>query len=39
VIKGPNAVIVMGGRMGHIVGRAYVAGLAPSGVDAKAVVK
>jgi hypothetical protein len=39
VIKGPNAVIVMGGHMGHIVGRAYVPGLAPSGVDAKAVVK
>lgn len=39
VIKGPNSVIVMGGHMGHIVGRAYVPGLAPSDVDAKAVVK
>jgi hypothetical protein len=39
VIKGPNSVVVMGGHMGHLVGRAYVAGLAPAGVDAKAVVK
>ena len=39
VIKGPNSIIVMGGHMGHIVGRAYVPGLAPSGVDARAVVK
>jgi hypothetical protein len=39
VIEGPNTVVVMGGHMGHIVGRAYVAKLAPSGVDAKAVVK
>jgi len=39
VIHGPNSVIVMGGRMGRVVGRAYVPGLAPAGVDAKAVVK
>jgi len=39
VIKGPNAVVVMGGHMGRIVGRAYVPNLAPSDVDAKAVVK
>ena len=39
VIAGPNSVVVMGGHMGHLVGRAYVPSLAPSGVDAKAVVK
>ena len=37
--KGPNSIVVMGGRMGHIVGRAYVPSLAPAGVDPKAVVK
>jgi hypothetical protein len=39
VIEGPNSVVVLSGHMGHIVGRAYVKKLAPSGVDAKAVVK
>jgi hypothetical protein len=39
VITGPNVVVVMGGHMGHLIGRAYVPSLAPSGVDAKAVVK
>jgi hypothetical protein len=39
VIKGPNSVVVMGGHMGHLIGRAYVPNLAPAGVDAKAVVK
>lgn len=39
VIKGPNSVVVMGGHMGHLVGRAYVPNLAPAGVDAKAVVQ
>jgi hypothetical protein len=29
----------MKGHMGHIAGRAYVPKLAPSGIDAKAVVK
>jgi len=39
VIEGPNSVVVMSGRMGRSVGRAYVTNLAPAGVDAKAVVK
>jgi len=39
VITGPNSIVVMGGHMGHLVGRAYVPSLAPSGVDPKAVVK
>ena len=39
VIAGPNSVVEMSGRMGRSVGRAYVANLAPSSVDAKAVVK
>jgi hypothetical protein len=39
VTRGPNAVVVMAGRMGHSVGRAYVPSLAPAGVDPKAVVK
>jgi hypothetical protein len=39
VIAGPNSIVVLGGHMGHLVGRAYVPSLAPSGVDAKAVVK
>src|ERR1019366_3002091 len=39
VITSPNSVVVMGGHMGHLVGRAYVPRLAPSGVDPKAVVK
>lgn len=39
VIAGPHSIVVMGGHMGHLVGRAYVPGLAPSDVDPKAVVK
>jgi hypothetical protein len=39
VIAGPNSIVVMGGHMGHLVGRAYVPALAPAGVDPKAVVK
>jgi hypothetical protein len=39
VIAGPNSTVVLGGHMGFLTGRAYVPGLAPSGVDAKAVVK
>jgi uncharacterized protein DUF2844 len=39
VTRGPNSVVVMAGHMGHVVGHAYVASLAPAGVDPKAVVK
>jgi len=39
VIAGPNAVVIMAGHMGHLVGRAYVPGLVPSGLDPRAVVK
>jgi hypothetical protein len=39
VVAGPNSIVVMGGHMGYLVGRAYVPRLAPSGVDPKAVVK
>ncbi len=39
MIQTPHTIVVMGGHMGHLVGRAYAPGLAPSGVDAKAVVK
>jgi Protein of unknown function (DUF2844) len=39
MIQSPRMVVVMGGHMGHLVGRAYAPGLAPSGVDPKAVVK
>ncbi len=39
MIQTPHTLVVMGGHMGHLVGRAYAPGLAPSGVDAKAVVK
>jgi hypothetical protein len=39
LIKGPDAVVILSGRMGHIVGRAYVPGLAPAGVAAETVVK
>jgi hypothetical protein len=36
---GPNTVVVMAGHMGRLTGHAYVPGLVPSGLDAKAVVK
>ncbi|MGA2411272.1 MAG: DUF2844 domain-containing protein, partial [Candidatus Binataceae bacterium] len=36
---GPNAIVMLSGRMGHLAGRAYVPALAPSGVDAETVVK
>ncbi len=39
MIQSPHTIVVMGGRMGHLVGRAYAPSLAPSGVDPKAVVK
>src|SRR5579862_473215 len=39
VTASPNAIVMMSGHMGHVVGRAYVPSLVPSGVDAKAVVK
>ncbi len=39
VIQSPNTIVMMGGHMGHVVGRAYVPSLVPSGVDPKAVVK
>jgi hypothetical protein len=39
MIVGPNSTVVMAGHMGHVVGRAYVSRLAPSGVDPAAVVK
>jgi hypothetical protein len=32
-------VVVTTGRFGHVTGHAYVPGLVPSGLDAKAVVK
>jgi len=38
-IVGAGSVVLMGGHMGHVVGRAYAPGLAPSGVDPKAVVQ
>jgi hypothetical protein len=38
-IEGPHSVVMLSGRMGHLVGRAYVPRLAPAGVDAEAVVK
>ncbi len=39
VFQGPNSVVILNGRMGNLMGRAYVPNLAPSGVDAKSVVK
>jgi hypothetical protein len=36
---GPDAVVIMAGHMGHLTGRAFVASLAPFGVDPNAVVK
>ena len=39
VTTGPNSIVVMGGHMGHVVGRAYVPSLVPSGVDPNAVIK
>ena len=39
VIQGPNSVVILNGRMGSLMGHAYVPNLAPSGVDAKSVVK
>ena len=38
-ITGPTTVVVTTGRFGHVQGHAYVPGLVPSDVDAKAVVK
>jgi hypothetical protein len=38
-IVGAGSVVLMGGHMGHVVGRAYAPGLAPTGVDPKAVVQ
>ena len=35
----PNAIVYLGGPMGHLTGRAYAPGLVPSGVDPAAVVK
>jgi hypothetical protein len=35
----PDAVVVTAGHMGHLTGRAFVAGLAPFGVDPNAMVK
>jgi len=39
ITHGPNSIVMMGGRMGHVSGRAYVPRLAPAGVDPNAVVK
>ena len=39
MIVTPNSVVVTTGRFGHVTGHAYVPGLVPSGLDAKAVVK
>jgi hypothetical protein len=39
VMAGPNSIVFLHGHMGHLVGRAYVPSLAPSGVDAEAMVK
>ncbi|HXN84949.1 MAG TPA: DUF2844 domain-containing protein [Candidatus Binataceae bacterium] len=39
VTVSPHMVVAMHGHMGHLVGRAYVPGLAPSDVDPKAVVQ
>jgi len=39
VTVSPHMVVAMHGHMGHLVGRAYVPNLAPSGVDPKAVVQ
>jgi hypothetical protein len=39
VIQGPNSIVILSGRMGYLTGHAYVPNLAPSGVDAKSVVK
>jgi hypothetical protein len=38
-IASPHSVVILRGHMGHLIGRAYVQSLAPSGVDANAVVK
>lgn len=35
----PDAVVMLAGHMGHVVGHAYVPSLVPAGVDPKAVVK
>lgn len=39
VIAAPHSIVILRGHMGHLLGRAYVQSLAPSGVDANAVVK
>jgi hypothetical protein len=39
VIVGPHSIVLLHGHMGHLVGRAYAPNLAPSGVDAEAVVQ
>jgi Protein of unknown function (DUF2844) len=39
VIEGSHAIVSLRGRMGRLIGRAYVPTLAPLGVDANAVVK
>lgn len=39
VIEGSHAIVSLRGRMGRLIGRAYVPSLAPLGVDANAVVK
>lgn len=39
VIQGPNSIVILNGRMGNLMGHAFVPNLAPSGVDAKSVVK
>jgi hypothetical protein len=36
---GLDAVVIMAGHIGHLTGRAFVAGLAPFGLDPNAVVK
>jgi hypothetical protein len=39
VIQGPHSIVILSGRMGNLMGHAYVPSLAPSGIDAKSVVK
>jgi hypothetical protein len=39
VIQGPNSIVILSGRMGYLMGHAYAPNLAPTGVDAKSVVK
>jgi hypothetical protein len=39
VIQGPNSIVILNGRMGNLMGHAYVPNLAPTGVDARSVVR